>query len=66
MQEATFVNVDDSDAYKFGGNDDYKWLDTFGGHDDYKWTEVEVIQPEKTDKKPAAKRKKKLKAKAKP
>ena len=66
MQEATFVNVDDSDAYKFGGNDDYKWLDTFGRHDDYKWTEVEVIQPEKTDKKPAAKRKKKLKAKAKP
>ena len=66
MQEATFVNVDDSDAYKFGGNDDYKWLDTFGGHDDYKWTEVEVIQPRKTDKKPAAKRKRKLKAKAKP
>ena len=44
MQQATFVRVDDSDAYKFGG-----------GHEDYRWTEVEVLQPETVDKKFAAK-----------
>jgi len=55
MQQATFVRVDDSDAYKFGG-----------GHEDYRWTEVEVLQPETVDKKFAAKKKKKLRVKAKP